>query len=232
MQDFWKGARHGLPIGLGYISVSFAFGMMAVSEGLSVWQALVISMANVTSAGQLAGLTLMSAGAPLIEMALTQLIINLRYALMSISLSQKLDGSMNSLHRALVAFCNTDEVFAVASSQPGSLNRRYLYGLTITPYIGWSLGTFLGAAAGALLPEALCAALGIAIYGMFLAIIIPPAKKLKSVRVAVILSALLSCAMRYLPVLNRISGGFVIIICAVSVSAFCARFFPIKEVEE
>lgn len=232
MKEFTKGLKHGVPIGLGYLSVSFTFGMMAVSEGLSILQAVLISMTNVTSAGQLAGLGLMAAGAPLIEMALTQLIINLRYALMSLSLSQKLDDTMNTLHRAAFAFCNTDEVFAVASNQPGTVGKTYLYGLILTPYIGWALGTFLGAAAGTLLPESLRMALGIAIYGMFIAIIIPPAKKHKSVRICVILASVLSCIMYYAPVLNQISSGFVIIICAVSVSALCAKLFPIKEAEK
>lgn len=231
MNHFKQGLKHGLPIGPGYLSVSFTFGMMSVSEGLSIVQAVLISMTNVTSAGQLAGLGLMVGGAPMIEMALTQLIINLRYALMSLSLSQKLDDGMTTLHRAAFAFCNTDEVFAVASNQPGTVGKSYLYGLIVTPYFGWALGTFLGAAAGTLLPEALRMAMGIAIYGMFIAIIIPPSKTNKAVRMAVILSSALSCIMYYTPVLNRISSGFVIIICAVAVSALCAKLFPVKEAE-
>lgn len=229
MSSFMKGLKDGIAIGLGYLSVSFTFGMMAVSEGLSIGQAVLISLTNVTSAGQLAGLSLMVAGAPMIEMALTQLIINLRYALMSLSLSQKLDDTMTTIHRAAFAFCNTDEVFAMASSQHGTVGKRYLYGLILTPYFGWALGTLLGAAAGTLLPEALRMAMGIAIYGMFIAIIIPPSKTNKAVRIAVILSSALSCLMYYAPVLNRISSGFVIIICAVTVSALCAWLFPVQE---
>lgn len=229
MKTFLQGLKHGVPIGLGYLSVAFTFGMMAVGEGLSVGQAVLISMTNVTSAGQLAGLSLMAAGAPMIEMALTQLIINLRYALMSLSLSQKLDDSMTTLHRAAFVFCNTDEVFAMASSQPGSIGKNYLYGLILTPYFGWAAGTLLGAAAGTLLPEALRTAMGIAIYGMFIAIIIPPSKTNKAVRFAVIFSSALSCVMYYAPVLKEISSGFVIIICAVTTSALCAKRFPIRE---
>lgn len=229
MKRFRKGLMDGLPIGLGYLSVSFTFGMMAVSEGLTVWEAVLISLTNVTSAGQLAGLTLMTAGAPMIEMALTQLIINLRYALMSVSLSQKLDDTMTTVHRAVFAFCNTDEVFAMAASQTGTVGRRYLYGLILIPYAGWAVGTLLGAAAGTLLPEELRMAMGIAIYGMFIAIIIPPAKKNRAVRTAVLIASALSCLMYYTPVLNRISGGFVIIICAVAVSALCAWLFPVRE---
>ena len=148
---FRKGIRHGIPIALGYLSVSFAFGMKAVNDGLTVLQAVLVSMTNVTSAGQIAALPLMVSGASLMEMALTQLTINLRYALMSLSLGRKLDGSMGTLQRMVFAFCNTDEIFAVASSQPGKVGKYYLYGLMLTPWIGWALGTFLGAAAGTLL---------------------------------------------------------------------------------
>jgi len=230
--NFTKGFRDGVPIGLGYLSVSFTFGMMAARGGLTIAQAVFISMTNVTSAGQLAGLNLILAGAPMLEVALTQFVINLRYALMSLSLSQKLDGSMTTLHRMLFSFCNTDEVFAVASGQRGAVGRRYLYGLIAAPYAGWALGTFLGAAAGTLLPDMLRDALGVAIYAMFVAIVVPPSKHSRPVRLAVILSAALSCAMYYLPGLSGVSGGFAIIICAVAVSAFCAKFFPIPQTVE
>ena len=227
---FQKGLRHGIPIALGYLSVSFTFGMKAVSDGLSVFQALAISMLNVTSAGQFAGLPLMIGGAPLIEMALTQLVINLRYALMSLSLGQKLDETMTFPRRMIAAFCNTDEIFAVASSQPGLVGHRYFYGLMLTPYFGWALGTLLGAAAGSLLPEAVRAALGIAIYGMFLAIIIPPAKKQQPVRLVVLIAAAMSLMLKYVPVFSGISSGFAIIICAVVAAGVMAWLKPIKEV--
>lgn len=228
-QTFLKGLRHGLPIGLGYLSVSFAFGIKAVSDGLLPVQAVLISMTNLTSAGQLAGLPLMVGGASLMEMALTQLIINLRYALMSLSLGQKLDKTMTTLHRMCFAFANTDEIFAVASSQPGTVGKHYLYGLMVMPFAGWTLGTLLGAVAGQILPEFIRTALGVAIYGMFLAIILPPAKKEKPVRAVVLIVIALSLAFRYLPVLNQLSGGFVIIICAVTASAIGAALFPVKE---
>ena len=225
MDKLKKGLMDGLPIGLGYLSVSFAFGMMAVGEGLNIAQAVLISLTNVTSAGQLAGLFKMVGGATLLEVGLEQLIINLRYALMSVSLSQKLDDTMTALHRAAFAFCNTDEVFAMASGQKGAVGKAYLYGLILIPYFGWALGTFLGAAAGTLLPEALRMAMSIAIYGMFIAIIIPPSKKDRAVRTAVLLASLMSCAMYYIPALNRFS----VIICAVTVSALCAWLFPVRE---
>ena len=228
MNRFRRGLMDGLAIGLGYLSVSFAFGMMAVGEGLTMSQAVLISLTNVTSAGQLAGLFRMVGGATLLETAIEQLIINLRYALMSVSLSQKLDDSMTAPHRAAFAFVNTDEVFAMASGQKGAVGKAYLYGLILLPYLGWGLGTFLGAAAGTLLPEALRMAMSIAIYGMFIAIIIPPSKKDKAVRTAVILASLMSCVLYYVPALSRFS----VIICAVSVSALCAWLFPVKEEEE
>lgn len=227
--NFLKGIRHGIPIALGYLSVSFAFGIQAVGIGLTPLQAVLISLTNVTSAGQLAGINLMAAAAPLTEMALTQLTINLRYALMSLSLSQKLDGSMTTLHRMLFAFCNTDEIFAVASSQPEKVGKWYLYGLMLTPYLGWGLGTLLGSVAGTLLPVFFRTALGIAIYGMFLAIIIPPSRKDRAVRIVVLMSAVMSIALKYLPGLRAIPSGYAIILCAVAASCVGAALFPVKE---
>ena len=226
---YLKGVKHGLPIGLGYLSVSFAFGMQCVGNGLTVLQALLISMTNLTSAGQLAGLQVMIAGSSLIEMAMTQFIINLRYALMGLSLSQKLGPTMNTARRMFFAFSNTDEIFAVAASQPEKLHHHYLYGLMTMPYIGWSLGTFLGAAAGQILPEFVCNALGIAIYGMFLAIILPPARREKPVRVVVLIAVAVSLLFHYLPMLKGVSGGFAVIICAVVAAALGALLFPVKD---
>lgn len=224
-----QGIRHGIPIGLGYLSVSFAFGMKAVGDGLTVLQAVLISMTNLTSAGQIAALPLMTSGAGLAEMALTQLTINLRYALMSLSLSRKLDGSMGTVQRLIFSFANTDEIFAVASSQPGKIGKHYLYGLMIAPWIGWSLGTLLGAAAGTLLPAFVRSALGIAIYGMFLALILPPARKRRPVRFVVLTAVALSLCFHYIPGLNTVSPGFVIIICGVLAAALGAWRYPAEE---
>ena len=226
---FLKGVKHGLPIGLGYLSVAFTFGMKAVSDGITPLQALLISMTNVTSAGQFAGLPLIIAQASLIETALTQLIINLRYALMSLSLSQRMDKDMNTPRCMFFSFMNTDEIFAVASAQPGKVNHVYLYGLMAMPYLGWSLGTLIGAVAGQLLPVFVRTALGIAIYGMFLAIILPPARKEHPVRVVVVAAVAMSLCFRYIPALSQVSSGFVIIICAVAASTLGALLFPVKE---
>ena len=228
---FKQGIRHGVPIALGYVSVSFTFGMKAVADGLTAWEAVLISMTNLTSAGQFAALPLMLSGASLVELALTQLIINLRYALMSLSLSQNLDSSMTTPHRLLFSFANTDEIFAVASSQPEKVGKFYLYGLMLTPFLGWAGGTLLGAVAGTLLPAFFRSALGIAIYGMFLAIVLPPAKKSSPVRLVVLLAVALSLCMRYVPFLQGISSGFAIILCAVIASAVGAALHPLDAAE-
>lgn len=230
INSFKKGFMDGIPIGLGYLSVSFTFGMMAVNTGLSVPTALFISMTNLTSAGQFAGIGLISAGAAYIEMILTQFVINLRYALMSLSLSQKTDGTFSFLHRLLISFGITDEIFAVASGKQGEIGVRYMYGLITVPYIGWALGTLTGAAFCTILPDTLRSALSIAIYAMFIAIIIPPAKKSRLVLNVIMISVALSCIIRYTPFLNRISGGFAIIICAFVAAAIGAKFYPVEDV--
>ena len=226
-----QGLKDGLPIGLGYFSVSFAFGLSTVSAGFAIWQALLISMTNLTSAGQLAGVTLMAAFASFVEIALAQLVINLRYSLMSISLSQKLDETFKTRDRFLLSAFITDEIFAVASSY-NVINRTYMRSLAILPYFGWTFGTLAGAVLGELLPAELVSSLGIAIYGMFIAIIIPPAKKSKSVLGVVVTSASLSCIIHYTPLSKYISSGFSIIICAIVTSVIFAALFPIKEKEE
>ncbi|MBO4954386.1 MAG: AzlC family ABC transporter permease [Clostridia bacterium] len=228
--SFIKGIKDGVPICLGYLSVAFAFGIFATESGLSILQTLLISMTNVTSAGQLAGVPIIVAGGTLLELAVAQLVINLRYALMSVSLSQKLGKTVRLLDRFVISFVNTDEVFAVASSQQGSVGKRYLYGLIITPYVGWSLGTFLGAGAENILPESVISALGIAIYGMFVAIVIPEAKKRRATALCVAIAIILSCLFTYLPQLSAIPSGFTVIICAVVASVVMAIVAPVAEV--
>lgn len=227
-KDFLKGLADGLPICFGYISVAFAFGISTVSVGLSIIEAVLISMTNVTSAGQLAAVPIIAAGGTLVEMAASQLVINLRYSLMSVSLSQKLDKGVSLLHRAVIAFVNTDEVFAVASAQKGSVSKYYMYGLILTPYLGWSLGTLLGAVAGDVLPGVVTSALGIAIYGMFVAVVVPAAKQSKATAICVVFAMCLSCLFRFVPMLSSVPEGFVIIICAVSASAVFALAKPVE----
>ena len=227
-----RGIRDGIPIAVGYFSVSFTFGMMAVQSGISPFHAVLLSLLNLTSAGQFAGLTVIVSNASLMEMALTQLVVNIRYALMSVSLSQKLDDSVKMRSRLLIAYGNTDEIFAVASSKPGTVGAKYLYGLILLPVLGWVGGTLAGAVASTLLPGTVISALGVALYGMFIAIVVPPAKEHKEVRTVVLIALLLSCAFYYLPVLRQVSSGFMIIICTVAAAAVGAVLFPLKEGEE
>lgn len=231
-RDFIKGLKDGIPIGLGYLSVSFGFGIMAVSSGLSVLSAVIISMTNLTSAGQVAGIAVIASGGAYIEMALAQLIINLRYALMSLSLSQKLDKSFTALSRLAVSFGVTDEIFAVASGKTEKVSKHYMYGLIFLPFICWSLGTLLGGCAGEILPSRLKAALGIAIYGMFIAIFVPAARKAVGVLAVVITAVAASCCLRYIPIFSGVSQGFSIIICTVIASVLGAALFPVRSSEE
>lgn len=230
MQAFIRGLRHGIPIALGYLCVSFGFGILAVQLGFDIGTATAISMTNLTSAGQATGLKVMAEGGSYVEMALSQLLINLRYALMGISLSQKLDSTFNMPRRCLAAFGITDEIFAVASAQEGKITARYMYGLILIAFLGWSGGTFLGAAAGELLPASVTNAMGLALYGMFLAIIVPPARKSRGVLVVILLAAACSVLCKYL--LPFITSGFAVIICAVIAAAAGALFFPVKEEAE
>lgn len=228
--DFLKGMTHGIPIALGYISVSFGFGIAAVRAGLSVAAAVGISASNLTSAGQAAGVEIIAAGGTLIELALSQLVINLRYSLMGLSLSQKLDDSFTVPHRLLASYGITDEIFAVAAAQPGKLKPSYMYGLILIAALGWTGGTLLGAVAGQALPQMFTAAMGILLYGMFIAIIIPPSRKSRSVFGAVLIAALISLLFKF--VFTKISVGFAIIISASVAAAVMALIAPVPDDEE
>ena len=227
--NFRKGIRDGLPICFGYFAVSFAFGIFAVTEGLSAAEATLISIFNLTSAGQLAAVPIIASGGSFIELALSQLVINARYSLMSVSLSQKLDETVRLRDRLVIAFANTDEIFAVSSAQPGCVGRKYMLGLALTPFLGWTLGTLLGSIAGNILPTVLVNALGIAIYAMFIAIVVPVAKVERGVLIASAAAVLLSVLLYYVPVLSEIPSGFSIIIIAVLVSGVMAVAAPVKE---
>lgn len=232
MNEFKQGIRDGCAIGIGYFSVSFTFGIAAVASGLDWWQALAVSFMNLTSAGQFAGITVMAAAGSYIEMAISQFIINLRYALMSISLSQKVDKNFTAGKKMVLGFAVTDEIFAVSMSREGEVSSRYFAGLTVLPLLGWNLGTLAGAVLGDVLPDNIVSALGLAIYGMFIAIVVPVAKKDKHVLMIVLLAIALSFGLYYLPGLNRISSGFAIIICAVIASAVGAWLFPVQDETE
>jgi len=227
--EFLRGLYGGIPICLGYLSVSFAFGIFAVESGLTVWQALLLSASCVTSAGQLAAVPIITGGGGLAELAISQLVINLRYSLMSISLSQKFDRFVGLFDRFAIAFVNTDEVFAVASGQKGTVGKWFLYGLILMPWLGWSCGTLLGAVAGNILPAIVTSALGVAIYGMFIAIVVPEAKRSKPTAICVGIAVFLSCLFRYVPFLSQIPSGFTVILCAVTASAVMAILAPIEQ---
>ena len=229
---FNQGIKDGLPIGLGYFSVSIAFGVKASLLQIPIWITILISMTNLTSAGQLSGIEIIAGAGTFIEIILTQLVINSRYFLMSLTLTQKTDSTFKLGSKLLCSSFITDEIYAVASSRPQKLNPKYLYGLALLPYIGWALGTLLGAVVGNFMPTFITSALGVGLYAMFIAIIIPPAKKEMGVLNAVIISALISCAFYYVPLLKNISSGFATIISALLTSLVVAYFFPIKEVED
>lgn len=231
-KEFKKGIIDGIPIALGYLAVSFTFGIQAAKEGLSIFQSTLLSLLNLTSAGQFAALSIIAAGSSYIEMAFTQLIINLRYCLMSCSLSQKIDGNAPYYHRFLMSYGITDEIFGICSGRPKKLSPFYCYGAIMVASPGWALGTFLGALSGSILPASILSALGVALYGMFIAIIIPPAKSNKIIAGIVILSMFASFLFSVLPLLNKISSGFTIIILTIIIAGIAALLFPIDINEE
>lgn len=234
--SFKKGLKDGLPIGLGYLSVSFAFGVQASILGLPVLLSVLISMTNLTSAGQLAGLGIIASANTLavaaVEIALSQLVINARYFLMSLSLTQKMDQSFTLGNRLFCSTFVTDEIFAVSSAKARPFGKTYFLGLGLLPYIGWASGTLLGAAAGNILPASITGALGIALYAMFIAIIIPPSLQSKGVLCAVAVAALLSVCSYFLPIFANLSSGLSVIITALATALVIAAIFPVKEKRE
>lgn len=229
--EFIHGLKQGLPIAMGYVPVSFTFGLMAVSGGLPAWMAFVISLTNLTSAGQFAGTNLIIAGAGYLEIALTTFIINIRYMLMSLSLTQRLEKGMTLAKRLMVAFGVTDEIFTVASMKDGKLSFPFMMGLIIGPVIGWSGGTLLGAVVSTALPESLSGAMGIALYAMFIAIILPQAKKSRAVVIIVLIAVAITCLLKYIPLFKAVSSGFRVIIATVMAAGIGAFLFPVKDEE-
>jgi len=230
--EYRTGVHRGLPVGMGYFSVSFGFGAMAVAQGVSALNASLISITNLTSAGQFAGLTLIVAGATLWEMILTMLVINSRYSLMSLALSQRMGQKIGFLPRLVIAFFNTDEIFALAMAREEPLTVPFLLGLGTLPIVGWTLGTLSGGLAGSVLPEAIRAALGVMLYGMFIAIVVPPAREDHKILASVVAALVLSCLFTWAPVLSTVTPGISIVICTVAAAALCAWLFPIAEEEE
>ena len=227
-----EGLKSGIPIGMGYLPVSFTFGFLAVSGGLPVWVAVMISLTNLTSAGQFAGTNLILAGSGYFEVALTTFVINIRYMLMSLSLSQKLERTTGTLERLVLAFGITDETFVVSSLHEGQLKAPFMFGLMTMPILGWNLGTLLGGSISALLPQALQNAMGIALYAMFIALIIPAARKSVAVLWVIGAAVAVTCILKYIPVFGFISSGFRVILATIAASALVARLFPSDEYGE
>lgn len=231
MKTFIRGLKAGIPIGLGYLSVSFTFGIICITYGFQWWEAVLVSMLTVTSAGQFAGIGMMALPGQEIPMLISQLTINIRYSFMSVSLSQKVEEKFSGIYRWLFGFFMTDEIFAVASKEE-VVTRKFFAGLSVLPYIGWAVGTLLGALLGSILPPRLMSALGLAIYGMFVAIVVPDMKKGKSVCIVVGIAALLSCVFYFVPLLKNINAGLTISISAIVAAVIGSLLFPVTQQEE
>ena len=229
---FRHGCRDGIPIMLGYLTVSFTFGVNCVAKGFTWWMPLLCSVTNYTGTGQFAGMELIAAAGSVIELIATMLVINARYALMGVSLSQKLDKKTHVWQRLIIAFGLTDENYAVSMRQSKDVTFEYFLGVSLTAYAGWIGGTLLGALAGNVLPESLLSAFGIALYAMFIAIVIPPCRTSKAVLTVVLTAVATSCLFYYVPGLNNVSSGWSIIICGILSSAVGAVFFPIHPSNE
>ncbi len=229
VKDFSAGLKDGMPVCAGYFSVSFGFGAMAVAQGLSAWHAVLISAVNLTSAGQFAGLTVIATGAALLEMFLTQLVINSRYALMSLALGPRFGPETGTGKRLLAAFFNTDEVFALGMARPGKLTFSYFTGAGTIAALGWIGGTAMGALAGTLLPASVRACLSVMLYGMFIAIVVPQARAEKPLLLTAALALIFSCLFAWVPGLREVSSGLAIVLCTVAAAALCALVFPVEQ---
>lgn len=227
-----KGLKDGIPIALGYFAVAFTLGIAAKNSGLTAFQAMLTAALTNASAGGYAGFTLIASGAGYLEMALTQLVINARYLLMSCALSQKLPPETSLVHRGIVAFDVTDEIFGISIAVKGQLNPYYNYGAMTVAIPGWALGTFLGVIMGNTLNFRLVSALSVGLYGMFLAIIIPPARKNKVIAGTVAVSFIMSFIFSRTPVLSKISSGIRVILLTVVISLAAALLFPVKQEED
>ncbi|GAB3803743.1 AzlC family ABC transporter permease [Virgibacillus kimchii] len=228
--EAWKsGLKNGIPIAMGYFAVSFTFGILAKQAGLNWFEAVLMSVTNLTSAGQFAGITLIASAATIIEIAVTQLIINSRYFLMSFALSQKIDPNTSFFHRLTMAYGITDEIFGVSIAAPGKLSPYYAYGVMSAAVPGWVLGTLFGVVSGNILPPRLMSALSIALFGMLIAVIIPPAKGNKTLSGLIIISMVLSFVFAELPTLASMSSGVKIIILTFLIAGIAAFIFPVKE---
>lgn len=231
MHDFLDGIKQSVPIALGYFPVSFTFGLMAVNGGIPVWIVILISMTNLTSAGQFAGTNLIIAGAGYVEITVTTFVINIRYMLMSLSLSQKITQGISNVKRWIMSFGITDETFTVAAMQKKEITFAFMTGLEILPYLGWALGTAAGAIVCTFLPETLQNSMGVALYAMFIALVIPAAKKSKAALIVAACAIVISSLLKFIPIFSFISGGWRIIIATLIACTVGAKFFPMEDSE-
>ncbi len=227
-----EGFRDGIPIGLGYLAVSFSLGVAARNAGLSAFQGFLVSLLNNASAGEYAGFTVIAANGAYFEIFLMTLIANARYLLMSCALSQKFSPDTPLIHRIFVGYDVTDEIFGITIARPGMLDPFYSYGAILIAAPAWAGGTALGVIAGNLLPARAVSALSVALFGMFLAVIIPPARKNRVIALFVLVSFAASFAATYLPLISQLSGGTRTIILTVLISAIAAILFPVNEEED
>ena len=227
-----EGIIAGIPIALGYLAVSFSLGIAAKNAQLTPFQSFLASFFCMASAGEHAGFSVIAAGGTFLEIALITLIANARYLLMSCAMSQKMKPGSSLAHRMLVAFGITDEIFGISIAQPGYLNPWYAYGALLVAVPGWSIGTALGTIAGNLLPLRLVSAFSVALYGMFLATIIPPAKKDRVIAILILVCFVASFGATYLPFISDLSEGTRTILLTVILSAGAAIFFPRKISDE
>lgn len=226
-----EGFRDGIPIGLGYFAVSFSLGVVARNSGLNAFQGFLASLLNNASAGEYAGFTVIAADAPYLEIILMTLIANARYLLMSCALSQKFSSETPLIHRLLVGFDVTDEIFGITIARPGNLDPCYTYGAILIAAPCWAIGTAMGITAGNLLPLRAVSALNVALFGMFLAVIIPPARKDKVVAFLIPVCFLASFAAGKLLDVSWLSDSARSILLTVALSAAAALLFPVKEEE-
>ena len=231
-QWYFRGLKAGVPIGLGYLAVAFTLGIAARSAGLNAFQATLTSFLINASAGEAAGFSLIGAGASYLEVAIMEAVANARYLLMSFSLSQKLHPKTGLLHRLLIGWYVTDEVFGVSISAPGYLNPFYTYGAISLACPGWAIGTCLGVIMGNILPASVVSALSVGLYGMFIAIFVPPSRKSKIICLLVVISMALSFAVSRIPAFDGVSSGIKTIILTVAISAAAAVLAPVKEVKQ
>ena len=229
---FMEGVHDGVPIALGYFVVAFTLGILAKTAGLSAWQGFVTSAINIASAGEYAGFTVIAAQAPYLEIAMLTLVANARYFLMAAALAQRFAPDTPLLHRLAVSFGVTDEVFGITVARGGMVQPYYNYGALAISVPAWSAGTSAGILAGGILPAAAVSALSVALYGMFVWVILPPAKKSRPIAGMVLASFLLSLAATYAPLTSELSGGTRTIILTLLIAGVGAALFPVHEKQE